>query len=303
MLWMPMPFVCCTGCSMALYVLMRLMACEDCMIKLRRIWHSCFLFDFVLVSLDILTSVIVCLTFLCMIIHNDELRISLPRPMTYGKFRVTVDALIELIASRNSFWRYAQHLCLLHLGMSVICSDKLVSISVVGHLTSKSDVYSFGVVLLEMLTGRRSMDKNRPNGEHNLVEWARPHLVERRRFYRLIDPRLEGHFSIKGAQKAAQLAAHCLSRDPKVRPLMSEVVEALKPLPNLKDMASLSYHFQTMQADRISSSPSGKNGFRTQGSFSRNGQQQPRSLSIPNGAHASPYHQFAHNSPKPNGKP
>ncbi|KAJ0098709.1 hypothetical protein Patl1_22171 [Pistacia atlantica] len=84
-----------------------------------------------------------------------------------------------------------------------------------GHLTSKSDVYSFGVVLLEMLTGRRSMDKNQPNGEHNLVEWARPHLVGRRRFYRLMDPRLEGCFSIRGAQKAIQLATHCLSRDPK----------------------------------------------------------------------------------------
>ncbi|CAA2955273.1 probable receptor kinase At5g15080 [Olea europaea subsp. europaea] len=173
-----------------------------------------------------------------------------------------------------------------------------------GHLTSKSDVYSFGVVLLEMLTGRRSMDKNRPNGEHNLVEWARPHLGERKRFYRLMDPRLEGHFSIKGAQKAAQLAARCLSRDPKARPLMSEVVEALKPLPSLKDMASLSYYFQTVQTERVGLSPNGKNGLRTQGSFSRNGQQHPRSLSIPNGSLASPYHyQFARNSPKPNGKP
>ncbi|XP_034701053.1 probable serine/threonine-protein kinase PIX7 [Vitis riparia] len=175
-----------------------------------------------------------------------------------------------------------------------------------GHLTSRSDVYSFGVVLLEMLTGRRSMDKNRPNGEHNLVEWARPHLGERRRFYRLIDPRLEGHFSIKGAQKAAQLAAHCLSRDPKARPLMSEVVEALKPLPNLKDMASSSYYFQTMQAERIGSSPNARNGVRTQqGILSRNGHQQQRSLSIPNGSHASPYHQnqYPYQSPKPNGKP
>ncbi|CAL9092446.1 hypothetical protein MUK42_30556 [Musa troglodytarum] len=168
-----------------------------------------------------------------------------------------------------------------------------------GHLTSKSDVYSYGVVLLEMMTGRRSMDKNRPNGEHNLVEWARPHLKERRRFYRLIDPRLEGNFSIKGAQKASQLAHACLSRDPKARPLMSEVVEVLKPLINLKDMASSSYFFQTMQTERTmahSNSVGARNGMKPQGSFGRNGQPPMRSLS--HGAHASPYHQ----SPKPNAR-
>ncbi|GAB2297256.1 Serine/threonine-protein kinase pbl34 [Dionaea muscipula] len=174
-----------------------------------------------------------------------------------------------------------------------------------GHLTSRSDVYSFGVVLLEIITGRRSMDKNRPNGEHNLVEWARPHLGERRRFYRLIDPCLEGHFSIKGAQKAAQLAAHCLSRDPKARPLMSEVVEALKPLPNMKDMASSSYYFQTMHAERTRASPNARNGQAQAGSMPRNGQQLAlRSLSIPKGSHASPYHHHPqyHPSPKPGGK-
>ncbi|GLU01958.1 hypothetical protein SLE2022_192330 [Rubroshorea leprosula] len=167
-----------------------------------------------------------------------------------------------------------------------------------GHLTSKSDVYSFGVVLLEMLTGRRSMDKNRPNGEHNLVEWARPHLEDKRRFFRLLDPRLEGHFSIKGAQKAAQLAAQCLSRDPKARPRMSEVVEILKPLQNLKDMASSSYYFQSMQVDRTRSNSSSKNGIRTQGGFrTRNGQSM-RILSSSNGSQASPYR--LQQSPKPN---
>ncbi|KAG6741704.1 hypothetical protein POTOM_054982 [Populus tomentosa] len=167
-----------------------------------------------------------------------------------------------------------------------------------GHLTSKSDVYSFGVVLLEMLTGRRSMDKNRPNGEHNLVEWARPHFGDKRRFYRILDPRLEGHFSIKGAQKAIQLAAQCLSRDPKSRPRMSEVVEALKPLPNLKDMASSSYYFQTMQADRNKSNMNAKNGIRTNAGFiTRNGQPL-RSFSD---VRASPYNQ-PRQSPKPRGK-
>lgn len=182
----------------------------------------------------------------------------------------------------------------------LVLKSKMIIMDV-GHLTSKSDVYSFGVVLLEMLTGRRSMDKNRPNGEHNLVEWARPHLGDKRRFYRLLDPRLEGHFSIKGSQKAAQLAAQCLSRDPKSRPRMSEVVEALKPLPNLKDMASSSYYFQSMQADHNRSNRNYKNGARTQvGFITRNGQPPMRSLSNPNG-HASPYH-HPHPSPKPNGK-
>lgn len=171
-----------------------------------------------------------------------------------------------------------------------------------GHLTSKSDVYSFGVVLLEMLTGRRSMDKNRPNGEHNLVEWARPCLGERRRFYRLIDPRLEGRFSIKGAQKAAQLASCCLYRDPKSRPLMSEVVEILKPLSDLKDMACSSPHFQALQAERTGRfNPNSRNGslkLQSEGLL-KNGQP-TRSLSIPNGPHVSPYHRnYSHRSPKP----
>lgn len=168
-----------------------------------------------------------------------------------------------------------------------------------GHLTSKSDVYSFGVVLLEMLTGRRSMDKTRPHGEHNLVEWARPYLAERRRFYRLIDPRLEGRFSLRGAQKAVQLAAHCLTRDAKARPLMSEVVEVLKPLPDLKDMACSSSYFQAMQTERAGINQITRNGARVQEALALRKRPQNRSLSLTNASHASPYHQnHPHQSPK-----
>ncbi|KAJ6763439.1 hypothetical protein OIU79_024065 [Salix purpurea] len=132
----------------------------------------------------------------------------------------------------------------------------------------------------------------------NLISLRGPHFGDKRRFYRLLDPRLEGHFSIKGAQKAIQLAAQCLSRDPKSRPRMSEVVEALKPLPNLKDMASSSYYFQTMQADRNKSNMNAKNGIRTHAGFvTRNGQTL-RSLSD---VRASPYNQ-PQQSPKPRGK-
>ncbi|KAK9289875.1 hypothetical protein L1049_008036 [Liquidambar formosana] len=104
-----------------------------------------------------------------------------------------------------------------------------------GHLTTKSDVYSFGVVLLEMLSGRRAVDKNRPTGQHNLVEWARPYLTNKRKFFRVMDARLEGQYSMTRAQKAANLAVQCLATEPKVRPSMDEVVTVLEQLQDSKD--------------------------------------------------------------------
>lgn len=130
------------------------------------------------------------------------------------------------------------------------------------------------------------MDKSRPHGEHNLVEWSRPYLDEKRRFYRLVDPRLEGRFSIKGAQKTVQLAARCLSRDAKIRPAMSEVVEALEPLPSLKDMASSSSYFQAMSSARGGVSMNARIGGRLQ---AKNGGP-TRSPSMPNRYYGSPYH-------------
>lgn len=104
-----------------------------------------------------------------------------------------------------------------------------------GHLTARSDVYSFGVVLLELLTGRRSVDKTRPSKEQNLVDWARPKLNDKRKLLQIIDPRLENQYSIRAAQKACSLAYYCLSQNPKARPLMSDVVETLEPLQSSGD--------------------------------------------------------------------
>ncbi|XP_078442336.1 putative serine/threonine-protein kinase PIX13 [Wolffia australiana] len=96
-----------------------------------------------------------------------------------------------------------------------------------GHLYVKSDVYGFGVVLLEMMTGKRAMDMARPSGQHNLVDWAKPFLCDRRKLARIMDSRLEGQYSSKAAHQAAQLALACLSSDPKKRPHMREVADNL----------------------------------------------------------------------------
>ncbi|CBI29228.3 hypothetical protein VitviT2T_002858 [Vitis vinifera] len=106
-----------------------------------------------------------------------------------------------------------------------------------GHLTTKSDVYSFGVVLLEMLTGRRSMDKSRPKNEQNLVDWTKPYLTSSRRLRYIMDPRLAGQYSVKGAKEIALLALQCISSNPKDRPRMPGVVETLEGLQHLRDMA------------------------------------------------------------------
>nr|XP_043619439.1 serine/threonine-protein kinase RIPK-like [Erigeron canadensis] len=105
-----------------------------------------------------------------------------------------------------------------------------------GHLTAASDVYSFGVVLVELLTGRKSMDKSRPTREQNLAEWARPQLRGVRKLSRILDPRLEGQYSETGAQQAADLAYMCLSHRPKSRPTMSMIVDILEPLTEFKDL-------------------------------------------------------------------
>ncbi|KAG6792709.1 hypothetical protein POTOM_001862 [Populus tomentosa] len=111
-----------------------------------------------------------------------------------------------------------------------------------GHLTAKSDVYSFGVVLLEMLSGRRAIDNNRPSGEHNLVEWAKPYLANKRKIFHILDNRLEGQYSMDVAFKASTLALRCLSKETKFRPTMDEVVTAMEQLQDSKETFSANDH-------------------------------------------------------------
>ncbi|XP_075670922.1 receptor-like cytoplasmic kinase 176 isoform X3 [Castanea sativa] len=105
-----------------------------------------------------------------------------------------------------------------------------------GHLTTKSDVYSFGVVLLEMISGKRVMDNNRPPGEQNLVEWAKRYLTSKRKVLHVFDARIEGQYSFGIALKVANLAIQCLSVEPRFRPNMDKVVRILEQLQDSNDI-------------------------------------------------------------------
>lgn len=104
-----------------------------------------------------------------------------------------------------------------------------------GHLYVKSDVYGFGVVLVEILTGLRALDVNRPSGQHRLVDWVKPYLSDRRKLKAIMDARLEGKYHSRAAIRMAHLALRCLEKEPKMRPSMKDVLETLKELEGARD--------------------------------------------------------------------
>lgn len=119
-----------------------------------------------------------------------------------------------------------------------------------GRLTAKSDVYSFGVVLLELLSGRRAVDKTKVGIEQNLVDWAKPYLGDKRKLFRIMDTKLEGQYPQKGAFTAASLAMQCLNNEAKTRPKMADVLAALEQLESPKNAATLSLSDQSLTPRR-----------------------------------------------------
>ncbi|KAF9605777.1 hypothetical protein IFM89_018443 [Coptis chinensis] len=99
-----------------------------------------------------------------------------------------------------------------------------------GHLTIRTDVYSFGVVLLELFCGCGAIRKHTDGMAGDLAVWARPYLSNRKHLSYVIDRKLRKNLCIEQASVFANIILQCLDHDPKSRPTMKEVVNALEQL-------------------------------------------------------------------------
>ncbi|XWS15595.1 hypothetical protein CRYUN_Cryun34aG0014300 [Craigia yunnanensis] len=140
-------------------------------------------------------------------------------------------------------------------------NPKLSDLDLQRQLTTKSYVHSFGVVFLELISGRRAIDIERPQKNRPLllgflsfelsllytlvhILQEEPLFKDRQKFTLMVDPLLEEKFPVKCLYKALAVAAMCLQEEADTRPLIDDVVTALEFLARPKDSDKIAAELQ-----------------------------------------------------------
>ncbi|KAF2545835.1 hypothetical protein F2Q70_00021232 [Brassica cretica] len=105
-----------------------------------------------------------------------------------------------------------------------------------GQLTEKVDVYSFGVVVVEIVSGQsNTKHKGSDDDQVSLINWALT-LQQKGDILEIVDPMLEGDFNSKEAVRMINVALVCTNSSPSMRPTMSEAVQMLEGVIEIKEV-------------------------------------------------------------------
>ncbi|KAK9141741.1 hypothetical protein Syun_011141 [Stephania yunnanensis] len=99
--------------------------------------------------------------------------------------------------------------------------------AMLGQASESCDVYSFGILLLELVGGKKPVEKLDSTTKRTIVDWALQ-LVLDGKFDEIADSKLCGKYVKEELKKVVLVALVCTQNQPKKRPSMLEVVELLK---------------------------------------------------------------------------
>lgn len=99
--------------------------------------------------------------------------------------------------------------------------------AMLGKASESCDVYSFGILLLELVSGKRPVEKLSATVKRTIVQWVLP-LTCDGKFDEIADTRLNGKFEEEELKRLLLVALVCAQDSPEKRPTMVEVVELIK---------------------------------------------------------------------------
>uniref|UniRef100_A0A7N0ZUF2 Protein kinase domain-containing protein n=1 Tax=Kalanchoe fedtschenkoi TaxID=63787 RepID=A0A7N0ZUF2_KALFE len=105
--------------------------------------------------------------------------------------------------------------------------------AMLGKASESCDVYSFGILLLELVSGKKPIEKVSATMKRTISDWALP-LACQKKFDELADPRLNGEYVEEELRRLVLVALVCADNEPAKRPTMLEVVDLLKGVSNEK---------------------------------------------------------------------
>ncbi|XP_076888789.1 PTI1-like tyrosine-protein kinase At3g15890 [Bidens hawaiensis] len=99
--------------------------------------------------------------------------------------------------------------------------------AMLGKASESCDVYNFGILLLELVSGKKPIQKINSSTTISITEWALP-LVCEQKFSEIVDPKMNGKYVEEELKRVVVIGLICAHNQPDKRPSMVEVVEMLK---------------------------------------------------------------------------